>query len=137
MTDKVIEELQSASKWFAEHGKNTNTAVIGICDRAVDEINRQRAEIERLEIELKVMRETANSLKMHYDLAVAEREANVKGFTESIATVKAEAVKEFADALVQELLPSGMVLIERYSINAKAVRLAIYNIEKEMVGEQK
>ena len=98
-----------------------------ICARVVmqktfDLINRQRAEIERLQ--------------RKYDLSEAERVANVKGFSESIATARAKTVKEFEDALVQELLPSGMVLIERYSINAKAVRLAIYNIAKEMVGEQ-
>ena len=50
MTDnEIIKDLQSASEWFIEHGRNTNTAIIGICDRAVDLINRQRAEIERLD----------------------------------------------------------------------------------------
>ena len=49
MTDnEIIKELQSASEWFSEHGRNTNTAIIGICDRAVALINRQKAEIERL-----------------------------------------------------------------------------------------
>lgn len=47
-TEIIIKELQCASHWFANHGRNTNTAIIGICERAVDLINRQKAEIERL-----------------------------------------------------------------------------------------
>jgi hypothetical protein len=53
MTDEqIISDLHSASEWFTEHGRNTNTAIIGICDRAVDLINRQKAENERLNGEL-------------------------------------------------------------------------------------
>lgn len=44
LTDnEVITELKSAAEWFAQHGRNTNTAIIGICNRAVDLINRQKA----------------------------------------------------------------------------------------------
>lgn len=43
---------------------------------AIDLINRQKAEIEQL--------------NQKYDLAVAEREANVKGFTEELAKARAE-----------------------------------------------
>lgn len=75
----------------------------GSCDdllpTALDLINRQKAEIERLNIELDAMRSAANSLKMHYDLAVKEREANVKGFTEQIQTARAGAIKEFSERL--------------------------------------
>ncbi len=49
---------------------------------ALDLIKRQKAEIERLQ--------------RKYELSETEREANVKGFTESLATAKAEAIKEFA-----------------------------------------
>lgn len=72
----VISELQAVSEWFAEHGRNTNTAVVGICERAIDFIKCQSAEYEQL--------------KHKYDLAVAEREANVKGFTEQIEKANAE-----------------------------------------------
>ena len=54
-------------------------------DCALDLINRQEAEIEEL--------------RHKYELAVAEREANVKGFTDVIATAKSEAVKEFANSV--------------------------------------
>lgn len=56
-----------------------------VAQHALDLINRQKAEIERL--------------NKKYELAVAEREANVKGFTDVIATAKSEAVKEFADSI--------------------------------------
>ena len=87
-------------------------------------INRQKREIERLNtvhadmteslrlaaeankdmsVELDAMRGAANSYKMHYEeterkykTAVAEREANVEGFIETLKTIKAEAIKEFA-----------------------------------------
>ena len=44
-TEEIIKELQSAALWFREHGKNTNTAIIGICERAAKLIDRQKAEI--------------------------------------------------------------------------------------------
>ncbi len=72
----VINELQAASEWYKEHGRNTNTAIVGICERAIDFIKCQSAEYEQL--------------KHKYDLAVAEREANVKGFTEQIETLTKE-----------------------------------------------
>lgn len=46
-------------------------------------VNRQKAEIERLEIELQVMRGAANSLKMH------------------LRTARTEAIKDFAERLKQ------------------------------------
>ena len=47
----------------------------------LDLINRQKAEIERLNIEFQSMRSAANSYKMHYE------------------TAKSEAIKEFAERL--------------------------------------
>lgn len=52
-------------------------------------VRRQKAEIERLQ--------------QKYELSEAEREANVKGFTESLKKVKAEAVKEFAERANEKL----------------------------------
>ena len=50
--------------------------------------NRQKAEVERLQ--------------QKYELSEAEREANVKGFTETLKTVRAEAIKEFAERLKEK-----------------------------------
>lgn len=93
-------------------------------------INRQKAQIESLNaihadaieslrlaaeankdmsVELDAMRGAANSYKMHYEeterkykIAVAEREANVEGFIETLKTIKAEAIKEFAERLIDK-----------------------------------
>ena len=46
--DEITKDLQSAAEWFKAHGKNTNTAIIGICERAADLINKQQAEIKKL-----------------------------------------------------------------------------------------
>ena len=43
-----------------------------------------------------------DSLKKKYELAVAEREANVKGFTETLNTIKTETRKEFAEKVKEE-----------------------------------
>lgn len=84
MTDnEIIKELQAASEWFTEHGRNTNTAIVGICDRAIDLINRQKAEIEML--------------KGWERLLKAESHAPI------IKKARAEAVKEFAERLVYTL----------------------------------
>lgn len=40
--EEVKAELQCAIEWFSKHGKNTNSAIISICQHA-------KAEIERLE----------------------------------------------------------------------------------------
>lgn len=52
---------------------------------ALDLINRQRAEIERLTIKLDAMRSAANSFKMHYNNG------------------RSEAIKEFADGVENDL----------------------------------
>jgi chromosome segregation ATPase len=91
--NEIVLELKSAAEWFAQHGRTEYSAIIGICNRAVEEINRQKAEIERLttqleqkdemlantgiklisyeeeneklKTDLQAMRSAANSLKMH------------------------------------------------------------------------
>ena len=85
MTDnEIIKELRASSEWFTEHGRNTNTAIVGICDRAIELINRQKAEIERLTINM-----NAFGLGMKRE---KERADNAR----------AEAVKEFAERLKEK-----------------------------------
>ena len=94
-TKRVLLELKSAAEWFTKHGRNTNSAIIGICKRAYEEINRQQeeikklenierfadkllkkqeTEIERLNVELVGMCGACESYKMHYDNTQAEIE---------------------------------------------------------------
>ena len=48
MANEVVAELKSAVEWFSKHGRNTNTAIIGICNRAIEVINNQKSEIDIL-----------------------------------------------------------------------------------------
>jgi hypothetical protein len=72
---------------------------------ALDLINRQQAEIERLNVELVGMRGACNSYKVHYDKAKAEIERlreNNKAIMQTIADVHTEAIKEFAKFLIDK-----------------------------------
>lgn len=70
--NKIIEELQAASMWFEEHGKNTNTAIVGICARAIDHINRQEAEIEKLTKLNDILLEAGQRWQKRYETLVKE-----------------------------------------------------------------
>lgn len=49
MTDnEIIKDLKAVVDWFTAHGSNTNTAVIDISRRAIDVIERQKAEDKKL-----------------------------------------------------------------------------------------
>jgi hypothetical protein len=70
--NKIVEELQAASMWFEEHGKNTNTAIVGICARAIDHINRQEAEIEKLTKLNDILLEAGQRWQKRYETLVKE-----------------------------------------------------------------
>ena len=71
---------------------------------AIDLINRQKAEIERLNVEIKAMRGAANSYKLEY-----------KRLLRKLQQEKSETIKEVADKI--------NVLLARYS--------HLHNIEKD------
>ena len=76
------------------------------------------------------------------ELSESEREANVKGFTETLETVRAKAIKEFASKLTprllkemdeQGLMPSAYVKkVHAYT----EIELFINEIVKEMTENQ-
>ena len=83
---------------------------------ALNLINRQQEEIERLKIENQSLRGAANSYKLHYNEA------------------KTEAVKEFAERL-KEKCHNYYPSIDRYCVSRKAVEIRdIDNLTKEMAG---
>lgn len=110
----------------------------------LDLINRQKAENE--------------SLQHKYELAVAEREANVKGFTETLEKQRAEIEKLTAErdearrdsavaeknhqmsvagyktALLKRIFPYDAADKKQYSINAYAVERAIVEVAEQMTG---
>lgn len=80
-------------------------------------IKRQKAEIERLQ--------------QKYELSEAEREANVKGFTETLETVRAEAVKEFAERLKSTMFNEDFLFCEPCDMAN-----IIDNLVKEMTEDE-
>ncbi len=125
---------------------------------ALDIINRQQTEIEKLNVELVGMRGACNSYKMHYDNAKAEMESLkadkiiaerhekdarelYKDVVIQLKTAKAEAIKDILLTLEAEARSSDKY-IEEYddSKEQKAYNQALwkaYNLVKEMVGEGK
>lgn len=107
LTDAEIKnELQSAIEWFTKHGRNTNTAIIGICERTLDLINRLQAENERL-------------LDTRWNVTQVEKLQKA---------TRLEAYKEFAQKLESIIMWSPK---NHISLTAKDVK----NILKGLVGE--
>ena len=94
---------------------------------ALNLINRQKAEIERL-------REELASKGLKYSLLEREKAEDISGFIDDLKLARAEAIKEFAERLKKEKYSvcagHGMseCVVSVYDIN---------NLVKEMVGEQK
>lgn len=84
----IVKDLESVIDWFTKHGSNTNTAVIDISQRAIDVIERQRAEIEKAKSE--AVRGFAERLK----------EMASQTFWESDSYVGTEQI----DSLVKEMM---------------------------------
>ena len=139
MTDNEIKkDLQAAMEWFAEHGRNTNTAIIGICERALDLINRLQAENERLKKSNRNWRRKVQRLRETID-----------GFTEIgklYSEIKAEAYKEFADKAIDRVEKAkqkyqrlckeqGEEMEEHMHIHFNGIIGIIKNLLKELVGE--
>lgn len=92
-----------------------------LTEAALDLINRQKAEIE--------------SLQKRYDLAVAEREANVKGFTEQLTSIKSEAIKEFAAKLKQKAYPFPCAVGVEYAVTIRAINDLVAELTEGTHGE--
>ncbi len=154
MTDnEIIKDLQCASEWFAEHGRNTNTAIIGICDRALDLINRLQAEKEALingqktlqkyiaeqKSEILILNHSnANLMELYYNEKekVASAKQKVIDACKMLENAKAEAIKEFAERLKKNSIAVDVSFGYGREHYAEAVTvIAIDSIVKGMVGE--
>lgn len=131
--DEIVKALEICSKNNVT--RNNELTYKGmplrfLFEDALDLINRQKAEIERLKVELKAMRGAANSYK-----AEVERLREAYALYEETTGLKwarAEAIKEFAERLKEGYAPSGdfgdpLVL----TVTAKWID----NLVKEMTGE--
>lgn len=142
---KLLKKLEEAYNAYYDTSKgmpydlDTTIRETAIClEHSIDEINSQKAEIaeiqknsETLAIALVKAKAEIERLQQKYELSEAEREANVKGFTENLETVRAEAIKEFAERLKEKSkMPLG-------TLYGKLVYLTdIDNLVKEMTEDE-
>ena len=89
----------------------------------LDLIKRQKAEIERLEEDNEALNSAVSSA---LDIVNSNYQNG-----------RLEAIKEFMDRLEKKIFPMSMFDNGNYGINAKAVKVAIESIKKEMVGDDK
>lgn len=112
--ESVSAELQSAVKWFGEHGKNTNTGVIAICQHAIDLINRLDKKTSDLEYTLMGVMHSVDKwlegdeLNQHeVNRAATMREKTlqiVERQQKEIENARAEIATEYADKLQRYIL---------------------------------
>lgn len=130
MTDnEIIKNLENAAEWFSEHGRNTNTAIIGICKESVALINRQRAEIKNLNSEL-------DKISIEYSELITQKDYlydEAKSLIERDKHSKSEAIREFADQLKREI---DQIFYETATEYEETI-LAIDIVVKEMTEDKK
>ena len=149
MTDKeIIQALEccisdeNCESCPLHHEKIENACILTVVEfykEILALINRQQAEIEKLNVELVGMRGACNSYKMHYDNAQAEIERlNIRLRKEQhqfadigkmYSEIRTEAIKEFAERLTDRLKGNGGL----YSVTT--MNTYIDNLVKEMVSE--
>ena len=159
MTDKeIIKALECcfvnrSCTGCSQYGKDCCIVQTGA--KALDLINRQQAKIANLEIELKAMRGAANSYKAEVERlqGCVKTEEEVRAIAKEtiynqIQSIKAEAVKEFAERLIQKDGEmnhifddcADILVPEEYKKGrdekTKEIRQTIDNLVKEMVGEE-
>ena len=152
MTDEQIKKaLECCTKPYCNNNKcplhqntvNTKDCITQLSTNALDLINRQQAEIEKLNVELVGMRGACNSYKMHYDNAKAEIEVlkvdakrvdkDLEELDRPLTEIRAEAIKEFA-----ERLKENTVIVKIGKQNCKVITVdGIDYYKREMVGEDK
>ena len=131
MTDNEIRKaLERTASWVCDECKFHGEMCDGdkcekvVAENALDLINRQKEEIDRLNIELQSMRSAANSYKTHYE------------------TAKSEAIIEFAERFAKELSEFDMSSVglpdydRGYKDCMTAIEDTIDALVKEMTEEK-
>ena len=102
---------------------------IGIEKIALDLINRQQAEIERLQKVKEQIKKEKNKI-LDAQMFLAKICDNLE---KKLKTAKAEAIKEYTEKLEAKLYPLGMVDSGRYLIQAMAVKTQIDRVKEKML----
>ena len=129
---EIMKELQSAIDWFTEHGRNTNTAICGICERAIDLINRKNAEIDRLKAVEESHREQNGELRKEVEeleekaehLAVFLKEA-YEEIEDKEITARAEAIKEVLEKVKEKQYLDGVYVVDVKDIDQIAKEMGV------------
>ena len=115
---------------------NLDDCTFELKSKALDLFNRLQAEKQNLEIELKAMRGAANSYKAENKrlyIAFEENQKATKIWKDKSKTAKAEAYKEFAEKLHEELRIYGI----KDKFNKSLFLNVVDKAKKELVGEDK
>ena len=148
-------EIMKALGWLERIERDTDVSEWAESIRIIlDDYNRQKAEIERLNFELAGMRGAANSYKIHYDNAKAEIErlkeeldgetvenmrlghenealqSSVHQLSSFISCAREQTIKEFAERL-KEKLPLSL----HYKISTNKILVAIHRAIDNLVKE--
>lgn len=161
---KLTGVMHSVDKWLEgdELKQNEVQRACTMREKTLRITEQQKAEIEKLNVDLVGMRGAANSYKMHYEKAQAEIdkyqhiEKTVKDFwsglkelsafkdlqeptltelLEYIEQTNAEAIKEFAERLKEKMTLDGGSLSHGHFKWGKFRDYEIDNLVKEMVGK--
>lgn len=131
MTDnEIIKVLECCGKPVSENCKecplcSQDCLDIDPCELALDLINRQQAVIERL-------KEGLASKNLEYSLLERERAEDISGFVYDLKFARAEAIKEFAERLKEEI----NIRPTHSNEQNKYVCFLIDNLVKESEGNQ-
>lgn len=137
MTDNEIIKMLKSEIHLVDYveGSYADNVSLELLKNALDLINRQQAEIERLEKENKILSENADTafqdgLNEAQDL-YAEQVKN---------EVRAEAIKEFADSFDDELAKLRDTYFEadriEYGLVCEVIHNYLYRTLREMVGDK-
>lgn len=137
MTDNEIIKMLKSEIRLVDYveGSYADNVSLELLKNALDFINRQQAEIERLEKENKILSENADTafqdgLNEAQDL-YAEQVKN---------EVRAEAIKEFADSFDDELAKLRDTYFEadriEYGLVCEVIHNYLYRTLREMVGDK-
>ena len=142
MTDKKFtdEEIIKALEGSILNAKGCDSKVWSIeiykLESAIDLINRQKSEIDRLKTENKIYIEANQVIgyqRDQRDKEIDELQKQIDGLDVRENKIKSEAYKEFAEKLENEINMRTSLSIEQ---DKNVIRI-IHNLLKETVGEEK
>ena len=133
MTDnEIIKALECCDNCFCEecsYKPKLHNCREELCHDAVDLINRQKAEINRLNLKLEAVQEAKDQIEKD----VFNAEMNLDGLLEHISKAKSEAIRGFAERLKKTMISTRCD--KSGYCHYVTEDCEIDNLVKEMVGD--